>query len=93
MYPERELKYAQEVGAKTICVFTPGPTDIGEGLPVEADMNLLDIYIDPYWKHGDAIVEVPDYDTKIIPPSGVVMVTCYWMIIGETMAQLAELLQ
>ena len=90
MYPERELKYANKVGAKTICVFTPGPTDIGEGLPVEADMSLLDIYIDPYWKHGDAVVEVPDYDTKILPPSGVVLSTCYWMVIGETIAAMAE---
>lgn len=85
MYPERELKYAREVGAKTVCVFTPGPTDIGEGLPVEPDMSLLDLYIDPYWKHGDAVVEVPDYDTKILPPSGVVMSTCYWMVILETL--------
>lgn len=87
-YPERELKYAREVGAKTACVFTPGPTDIGEGYPVDADMSLIDIYIDPYWKHGDAVVEVPGYDTKIIPPSGVVMISCYWMLIGETMAEL-----
>ena len=86
MYPERELKYAREVGAKTVCVFTPGPTDIGEGVPIQPDMSLLDILIDPYWKHGDAVVEVPDYDTKILPPSGVVMSTCYWMIIGETLA-------
>ena len=49
------------------------------------DMSLIDIYIDPYWKHGDSVVEVPGYDTKIIPPSGVMMITCYWMLIGETM--------
>ena len=90
MYPERELKYARETGAKSIAVFTPGPTDIGEGWPVEMDLSLVDIYIDPYWKHGDAVVEVPDYDTKILPPSGVVMSTCYWMVIGETLAALNE---
>lgn len=87
-YPERELKYALGVGAKTVCVFTPGPTDIGEGVPIEPDMSLIDLYIDPCWKHGDAVVEVPDYDTKIIPPSGVVMITCWWMLLGETMAEL-----
>jgi len=90
MYPERELKYAREAGAKSVCVFTPGPTDIGEGLPVQADLSLVDIYIDPYWKHGDAVVEVPDYDTKILPPSGVVQSTCYWMIIGETLAKMSK---
>ncbi len=87
-YPERELKFAKKIGAKTVCVFTPGPTDIGEGNPVDADMSFIDIYINPYWKHGDAVVDVSDYDTKIIPPSGVVMISCYWMLIGETLAEL-----
>ncbi len=88
MYPVRELTYAKEVGAGTVAVFTPGPTDIGEGVPGPVDYSLVDVYIDPYWTHGDAVVEVPDYDTKILPPSGVVMSTCYWMIIGETLAEL-----
>lgn len=88
-YPRRELLIAREKGAKTICVMTPGPAIAGEGSPVNPDMRLIDIFIDPYWKHGDAVVEVPGYDTKIIPPSGVVMTTCYWMIIGETMAHLS----
>ena len=83
--PERELNLAKEVGAKTICVMTPGPTIIGEGKPVSPDKSKIDTYIDVYWKHGDAVVEVPGYDTKIIPPSGVVMITAYWMIIGETL--------
>ncbi|MFC1541386.1 hypothetical protein ACFL50_02915 [Candidatus Latescibacterota bacterium] len=89
-YPERELKFAREIGAKTLCVFTPGPTDIGEGNPVETDMNLIDIYIDPYWKHGDAVVKVADYDTKIIPPSGVIMISCYWMLLGDTLFYLEK---
>ncbi|MBN1291333.1 MAG: hypothetical protein JXB48_05790 [Candidatus Latescibacteria bacterium] len=86
--PERELNLAKEVGAKTICVMTPGPTDIGEGQPVSPDKSKIDTYIDVYWKHGDAVVEVPGYDTKIIPPSGVVMITAYWMIIGETLSDM-----
>ena len=83
--PVEELTLAREVGAKTIAVFTPGPVKVGEGTPVAPDMSQIDIYIDPYWKHGDAVVEVPGYDTKIIPVSGVVMITCYWMILGETL--------
>jgi uncharacterized phosphosugar-binding protein len=82
--PVEELSLARQVGAKTIAVFTPGPTKIGEGTPVAPDMNQVDIYIDPYWKHGDSVVEVPGYDTKVIPVSGVVMITAYWMILGET---------
>ena len=86
--PEQELLYAQEIGAGTICVLTPGPTVVDEGTPVAPDMNLIDLYIDPYWKIGDSVVEIPGYDTKIIPPSGVVMITSFWMIIGETMKNL-----
>ncbi len=86
--PEQELTYAKEVGAGSICVLTPGPTVVDEGTPVTPDMSLIDIFIDPYWKYGDSVVEVPDYDTKIIPPSGVVMITSYWMIIGETLKNL-----
>ncbi|MCE5249428.1 hypothetical protein LLG96_04325 [bacterium] len=82
--PEQELDLAKEIGVKTVCVFTPGPTEVGEGTPVAPDMSKIDIYIDPYWKHGDAVVEIPGYDTKIIPPSGVVMITTFWMILGET---------
>ena len=86
--PEQELLYAQEIGAGTICVLTPGPTVVDEGTPVAPDMNLIGLYIDPYWKIGDSVVEIPGYDTKIIPPSGVVMISSFWMIIGETMKNL-----
>ena len=89
-YPENELTSLRKIGAQSICVFTPGPPYIGEGNPVAIDRDLMDIYIDPYWKHGDAVVEVPGYDIKIMPPSGVVMVACYWMLIGETMAELSS---
>jgi len=82
--PVEELGIAREVGAKTIAVCTPGPTKPDEGTPVAIDTTMIDVYIDPYWKHGDSVVEVPGYDVKIIPVSGVVMVTSYWMILGET---------
>ena len=86
--PRRELDYADRIGAKTVCVFTPGPIELGEGTPVTPEMDKIDIYIDPYWKHGDAVVGIADYDTKIIPPSGVIMITCYWMLLGETLLHL-----
>jgi uncharacterized phosphosugar-binding protein len=82
--PVEELGFAREVGAKTVAVFTPGPTKLDEGIPVAPDTAMIDVYIDPYWKFGDSIVEVPGYDVKIVPLSGVVMITSYWMIIGET---------
>lgn len=82
--PVDELKTARKSEARTIGIFTPGPTTVGEGDPVAPDMSQLDLYIDPQWKHGDSVVSVPGYDVKVMPVSGVVMVTCYWMILGET---------
>jgi uncharacterized phosphosugar-binding protein len=87
--PAEELAFAREVGAKTVMVFTPGPTKPNEGTPVAPDMSMIDVYIDPYWKHGDSVVEVPGYDVKVIPVSGVVMISSYWMIIGETVRAMA----
>jgi uncharacterized phosphosugar-binding protein len=88
--PVDELTVARESGAKTIAVFTPGPTKVGEGTPVAPDPGMIDVYIDPYWKHGDSVVEVPGYDVKVMPVSGVVMVTSYWMILGETLKNMAK---
>ena len=88
--PVVELELAREVGASTVAVFTPGPSEVGEGTPIEPDMSRIDVYIDPYWKHGDAVVDFPGYDIRICPPSGVVMITSYWMILGETMAAMTR---
>jgi uncharacterized phosphosugar-binding protein len=90
--PVREIDYADEVGATIIAAFTPGPQR-GPGEyetyeVIEPDYDKIDIYINPYWKHGDAIVEIPGYDVNVCPPSGVVMVTTLWMVISETEAQI-----
>lgn len=42
-----------------------------------------EIHVDPYWTYGDACVEVPGYDVKILPPSGVMQTAALWMIVGE----------
>ncbi len=88
--PIDELSVARESKAKTVAVFTPGPVQVGEGSPVSPDKSLIDVYINPYWKHGDSVVEVPGYDVKVMPVSGVVMVTSYWMILGETLKNMGE---
>lgn len=47
-----------------------------------------DIAIDPQWAFGDALVEVPGYDIGILPPSGALQMTLYWMLVAETAAQM-----
>lgn len=70
------LRGAKEAGATTIAAIAQG-----EGWAVPTD--LIDIYIDPQWKLGDAAVEVPGYDLHILPPSGVVQSIIYWCISAE----------
>jgi len=87
-YPLQELTYLRQAGAKSVALFVPGPAAFGEGAPVEPDPSLIDIYIDPHWRHGDAVVEIPGYGPKIIPVSGVIMASCYWMVLVEIMDRL-----
>ena len=88
--PLRELWYARRAGIRSVTVYTGGPLLLGEGTPVAPEPELSDVYIDPHWRHGDAALTVPGYDVPILPPSGIVMVTCYWMIIGETIAAMSQ---
>lgn len=42
-----------------------------------------DIIIDQHWAEGDADITVPGYDIKIIPTSGVLAETTFWMVNAE----------
>jgi hypothetical protein len=55
------------------------------GVPMGDDLDYpgLDIFIDPFWRFGDAVVEIPGYDVKIMPPSGVLQSMIYWLLSGE----------
>ena len=88
-YPLQELTYLREAGAKSVALFVPGPAVFGEGSPVEPDPTLIDLYIDPHWRQGDGVVSVPGYGPRIIPVSGVIMASCYWMVIGEIMNRMS----
>jgi len=41
------------------------------------------MFVDPFWRFGDAVVTVPGYDVKMLPPSGVIQSMMYWMLSGE----------
>jgi len=49
-----------------------------------------DINIAGCWAYGDALVEVPEYDVKILPPSGVIAAAAYWMLIAEAQGAMQE---
>ncbi|MBN2584321.1 MAG: hypothetical protein JXL80_14770 [Planctomycetes bacterium] len=47
-----------------------------------------EIVVGQHWALGDAVVEVPGYDVKILPPSGVVAEAVLFMVEAEVLAQL-----
>ena len=49
-----------------------------------------DILIDAQWEYGDAIVLVPGYDAKILPPSSVLQTAVLWSVIGTTQSLLSD---
>ena len=58
-----------------------------DGLLVTRPAILTDeVYIDQHWAFGDAVVEVPGYDVKILPTSGVISEAVLWMVCAEAFA-------
>ena len=49
----------------------------------EATGAPADLYINPHWHYGDAVVEVPGYDVRVMPTSGVLQTAIYWAIAGS----------
>jgi uncharacterized phosphosugar-binding protein len=74
--PEPLLRGAKEAKATTICAIARG-----EGW--EVSPGLVDVFIDPQWRLGDAAVEVPGYDVRVLPPSGVIQPILYWCVVAE----------
>ncbi len=47
-------------------------------------------FINQHWGFGDAVVELPGYDVKILPTSGVIAETILWMVQAEMHARAAS---
>ena len=74
--PRKRLERIKAKGARSVWV----------GVPTGDDLHCwgLDLFVDPFWRLGDAVVHVPGYDVNVIPPSGVIQSMIYWMLSGET---------
>ena len=71
------VEQAHALGAKIVTVVS--------GTPERAAQDMgADINISGCWPYGDALVTVPDYDIKVLPPSGVIQSAAYWMLVAET---------
>jgi len=74
-------EFAQATGARVVWILAP--TDGTEKVLARGDM-----VINQHWVLGDALVEVPGYDVKILPPSAITQLTIYWGLVGETASRL-----
>lgn len=79
--PRALLQAARERGLTSACILASNPGDAAR------DPTLADHLLDPQWVIGDALVEVPGYDVRILPPSGVLNATVFYAVLAEALAQ------
>ena len=75
------VEKAHELGAKIVTVVSGTPERRAEDMGAE-------INISGCWPFGDALLDVPGYDIKVLPPSGVIQSAAYWMLVAETVRAL-----
>ena len=68
---------ARAAGAQLAWSFTDYNREASAGLPPG------ELYINQRWALGDAVVQFPGYDIKVLPPSGVIGQAVLWMIEAE----------
>jgi uncharacterized phosphosugar-binding protein len=68
-----EYKNAGQGAVWIITSYDTKPTDLGP----------KDIMVDQFWQPGDAVVPVPGYDVRILPPSGVITEAIGWAITAQ----------
>ncbi len=64
------------VGARTIFFTSAAPS-------AQQAMNPRHRYVNPHWPRSDACLDLPGYDVKACPLSGILGLTCYYAICGE----------
>lgn len=75
------ISASHALGARIVTVLSGTPERRAQDMG--ADLNLCGC-----WPYGDSVVEVPGYDVKILPASGVVQSAAYWMLTAETVQAL-----
>ena len=73
------VEQAHALGAKIVTVVSGTPETPAE------DMG-ADININGCWPYGDALITIPGYDIKVLPPSGVIQSAAHWMLVAATEA-------
>ena len=74
--PVKAYDVARRVGCSIVEIIT-GTDEADPGGP------LPDYAIRPGWHYTDSLVDVPEYDVRILPASGIMQAAIYWAIVGE----------
>jgi len=69
---------ANELGARTIFLTSLPPSP-------EQAKNPLHLYVNPHWPLNDACLDLPGYDVKACPLSGIMGLTTYYAICAEAL--------
>ena len=77
VFPYNFATELQAIGVQSIITSAQKPLD---HWATDADID----YINPFWEVQDAAVDVPGYDIKILPTSGILQSTVYWQLVGLT---------
>ena len=77
---------AYEVARRRECTIVEVITGADESIP---DGHDPDYKIDPGWHYSDSLVDVPGYDVRILPASGILQAAVYWSVIGQITELLA----
>ncbi len=75
------VETAHACGAKIVTVVSGTPQRQAEEMGADVNINGC-------WPFGESVVEVPGYDVKILPPTGVIQSSAYWMFVAEAAAYL-----
>ncbi len=78
--PSALLATAREKGVASICCAAGNP-------PQPHALRLVDVFVDPHWVFGDAVVDLPGYDIRILPPSGVLNSLIFNAVLAEAQAK------
>jgi hypothetical protein len=70
---------ANELGARTVFITSRGPGEAQAKSPRH-------LHIDPHWPLSDGCIELPGYDVKACPLSGILGLACYYAICSEALA-------
>ena len=77
---------AYEVARRRQCTIVEVITGADEPAAAGHDPDYI---VDPGWRYTDSLVDVPGYDVRILPASGILQAAVYWSVIGQITEWLA----